>query len=196
VEARYLLPDGQEVVKQYTVAGCGRFNIWVDLEDPALAATDVSTTITALNDVPLIVERTMWWPATGAGGWTEAHNAPGTTRTATRWALAEGEVGGPQARATYVLLANTSAAAGEVAVRLLFEDGTTTARTVTVAARSRSSVDVGATFPEAAGRRFGAVVESVGATPVQLVVERAMDWDADGVFWSAGTDALATPLDD
>jgi hypothetical protein len=197
VEARYLLPDGREVVKAYTVAGHSRFNIWVDLEDPALAATAVSTTLTSLNGVPVIAERTMWWPAApGAGGWTEAHNAPGTTRTATQWALADGEVGGPQHRATYYLLANTSATAGEVEVQLLFEDGTTAAQTFAVAARSRFSVDVGAAFPAAAGRRFGAVVRSVGATPVQLVVERAMYWNAGGVFWAAGTNALATPLDE
>lgn len=48
--------------------------------------------------------------------------------------------------------------------------------------------------PEAAGRRFGAVVESLGDAPAQIVVERAVYWDAAGQRWAAGTNALATKL--
>jgi hypothetical protein len=55
-------------------------------------------------------------------------------------------------------------------------------------------VPVGSFFLEAAGRRFGAFVESVGDTPAQIVVERAMYWDAVGQRWAAGTNALATRL--
>jgi len=49
-------------------------------------------------------------------------------------------------------------------------------------------------FPSSAGRRFGVLVESLGTTPAQLVVERAMYSDAAGVKWAAGTNALATKL--
>jgi hypothetical protein len=194
VKASFLLPDGTTVEKSYVVEGNSRFNIWVDYADPRLAKTDVSTSIESVNGVPLVVERTMWWG--GRSHWVEAHNAPATTVTAARWALAEGETGGAQHLATYVLLANTSTHSGDVRVRLLFEDGTTVARDYTVQARSRFSVDVAGQFPEAVGRRFGAIIESLGATPAQLVVERAMYWDANGEFWAAGTDALATPLPD
>ena len=38
------------------------------------------------------------------------------------------------------------------------------------------------------------IVESLGATPAQLVVERAMYSNAGGVTWSAGTAAVATRL--
>jgi hypothetical protein len=34
----------------------------------------------------------MWWPGNYAT-WEEAHNSFGTTAAATKWALAEGEVG-------------------------------------------------------------------------------------------------------
>jgi hypothetical protein len=194
VTASYLLPDGRTVEKQYQVLPNSRFNIWVDLEDPLLADTPLSTTIESTNEVPLIVERTMWWPKIGPGGWIEAHNAPGTTATATRWALADGEVGGSQNRATYILVANTSAHAGDVRVTLLLENGTSLAREFPLAARSRFNVDVAWAFPAAAGKRFGALIESLGANPVQTVVERAMYWDARGVSWAAGTDAVATRL--
>ena len=38
------------------------------------------------------------------------------------------------------------------------------------------------------------MVESLGATPAQIVVERAMYSNANGVVWAAGTNALATKL--
>ena len=82
------------ITKTYTVAGNSRFNIWVDQEDPALADAAVSTRITSTNGVPIIVERAMWWPGPTSDTWHEAHNSPGETTTGTRWAMAEGEVGG------------------------------------------------------------------------------------------------------
>jgi len=44
------------------------------------------------------------------------------------------------------------------------------------------------------GTRFSSVIESIGGTPAQIVVERAMYWNAGGVFWAAGSDLLATKL--
>ena len=92
-----------------------------------------------------------------------------------------------------MLIANT-AVAGSARVTLQFEDGTTAERTYVLAARSRTNMAVGPDFPAAVGRKFGVVVESLGTTPVQIVVERAMYSSAGGVVWSAGTNALATKL--
>ena len=63
----------------------------------------------------------MWWPgpALTANFWYEAHNSPGATTTATRWALAGGEVGGADDAETYVLIANTSTTPGRARVTLL-----------------------------------------------------------------------------
>ena len=177
----------------HTVLANSRFNIWVDEEDPRLADTAVSTTIRSTNGTPVIVERALWWPG-AFSQWYEAHNSPGATTTGTRWALAEGEVGGARNVETYILLANTSASAGDVLVTLLFEDGTSAERTFTVAPRSRFNVDVRTEFAMALDRRFGALVESQGANAAQLVVERAMYNDANGVIWAAGTNNLGTRL--
>ena len=76
----------------------------------------------------------------------------------------------------------------------MFESGTTASTTVDLAPYSRSSVDVRAVFKESVGKRFGAVIESIGTTPVPIVVERAMYGDSGGVSWAAGTNALATKL--
>jgi alpha-tubulin suppressor-like RCC1 family protein len=196
IEVTYLLPDGTTVIKPYTVAAGSRFNIWVDYEDARLADTAVALSVRSANGVPVLVERAMWWPV-AAATWYEGHNSPGTTTTGTKWALAEGEVGGPREVETYLLIANPSATTGTVQVTLLFEDGTSAKRTFAVLATSRFNVDVGTEFPEARDRRFGAIVESLGPrlpTPEPIVVERSMYWNAGGKTWAAGTNALATKL--
>ncbi len=199
VRATYLLPDGRRYQKDDTVAPNSRFNIWVDLEDIpgsglVLADTAVSTTVESTNGVPIIVERAMWWPG-DFWTWHEAHNSAGATSTGTQWALAEGEVDASRNLETYILVANTSATPADVKVTLLFENGASAEQTYRdLPAHSRFNVPVGALFPEAAGRRFGAIVESLGAEPAAIVVERAMYWDAVRQPWAAGTNALATRL--
>lgn len=193
VHATYLLESGNTVVKNYSVPGNSRFNVWVDFEDAALANAAVSTTLVSTNGVSFIAERAMWWPGTSAT-WHEAHNSPGTTQTGTQWALAEGEVGGTRSTTTYILIANTSPTAGSVRVRLLFENGTFEERVFAVAANSRFNIDVASAFAQSPGRRFGAILTSEGSPAAQIVVERAMYSDAGGVIWAAGTNALATRL--
>lgn len=200
VRATYLLPSGATQERNYVVAPRSRFNIWVDQEGAALADTAVSVTLTSTNAVPIIVERSMWWPG-DASTWNESHNSPGATTTGVEWAVAQGEVGGPANRETYLLLANTGASAGTARVTLMLENGATLVRSFALPARSRVNVAVGAAFlPSgstpglAPGSRFGALVESLGAAPAPLVVECAMYSDADGVKWAAGTNSVATKL--
>ncbi|MBA2353154.1 MAG: hypothetical protein H0V80_00650, partial [Acidobacteria bacterium] len=195
VQAEFLLTTGQIIIKSYTVAGNSRFNIWVDLEDPQLADAALSTRITSTNGVPIIVERSMWWPGPTSNTWQEAHNSPGETSTGTRWALAEGETGGARETETYVLIANTSPVAGTIRVTVLFEDGTAPlTRDFVMTASSRFNVAPASDFPATAGKRYGLLVESIGGAPVQIVVERAMYSNAGGIRWAAGSNALATRL--
>ena len=127
--------------------------------------------------------------------WHEGHNTAGATATGEKWGLAEGEVGGARGLETYILIGNTSAARGDRAgdADLRGRDARRRA-TSPLDPNSRTNVAVSSAFPEAVGRRFGAVVEAVGPTPVQIVVERAMYNDAGGVTWAAGTSALGTKL--
>jgi M6 family metalloprotease-like protein len=198
VEVRYLLPDGTVHTVTHRVPAASRYNIWVDEEQipgkgKVLADTAVSVTLRSVDDVPIVVERAMWWPRDSTA-WMEAHNSPGATSSGTRWGLAEGEVGGPANTDTYILVANVSTAPAQVRVTLLFEDASTATRDFVVAPDRRFNVWVREEFPEARGRRFGAIVESRGSTPAQLVVERAMYGDALGVPWASGTNALAVRL--
>jgi hypothetical protein len=181
---------------------------------PGVENDGVSSVVRVTNGVGVLVERAMWWPGPYAT-WTEGHASFGTTTTGTRWALAEGEVGGPRGVATYVLVANASAFPAHVRATLMFEDGTTAATDLTVAANARANFnftpatiagypELTALFPPlalAAPKRFGVLVESLptGSGTAQIVVERAM-YGGDGraptflPYWPAGTNALATKL--
>lgn len=207
VRVDYLLSTGETFTKLYDVPANGRYTIWVDDEEIPIGAAikplvnvAVSSTITSTNGVPITVERTMWWPGPEVSTpfWTEAHNSVGATATATRWAVAEGEVGGPRNAETYLLIANTSAFAGQARVALFFEDGTSTEHVVPLLPTSRTNVNASEMFPDASGRRFAALVESLGALPdsppAEIVVERAMYTSTNGQTWNAGTNALGTPV--
>jgi hypothetical protein len=204
VTVDYLLAGGGLRTKSYTVTANGRFTIWVDAEEfPAgsgqrpLANVPVSMAVRSTNAVPIIVERTMWWPGpeTSADVWYEAHNSPGSTATALRWAVGDGEVGGGDGAETFVLIANPSAASGRVLVRLYFENGNTTGAFFDLPPESRTSVAISSTFAEAIeNRTFSATVESVGTSPVPIVVEAATYASPGGVVWTRGGNALASPL--
>jgi phage baseplate assembly protein gpV len=203
IEARYLLTNGQVVTKTYSVAANSRFTIHVHAEGPELASAAVSTTLTSTNGVPVLAERAMWWPSLSlvAGDWQEGHNSAGSTQTGQKWALADGEDGGAFATQTFVLIANTSAFAGQARVTVHFEDGTSAqlANPIPLEPNSRTTVQIGAEIPQAVNRRFGTIVESLGATPAQIVVERAMYSNATiagvPVVWAAGTNVVGTRLD-
>jgi len=155
----------------------------------------VSTILTSTNNVPIVVERAMWWPGGAQGPWYEGHNSPGATTTGTAWALAEGEVGGGNSAATFILVANTGTAPASIRVTVFVEGGGTAVRTFTVPASSRFNIDVGTAFGSmVANTRMGALIESLGATPAPIVVERAVYSNAGGRVWAAGTNALATRI--
>jgi hypothetical protein len=193
LEFRYLLTDGRVITKLHTVAPASRLTIGVHAEDPALANASMSTVVTSTRGVPVLVERAMWWPASGPE-WYEAHDSAGATATGTKWAVADGEAGGASGADTFLLIANTALRPGAAAVTVVFEDGGTATRTFPLLPSSRFTVAVSGAFPEAVGRRFGAIVESVGEQPVPIVVERAMYDSPGGVVWAAGSNLLATRL--
>lgn len=205
VSVDYLLMGGGTITKAYTVPGNSRFTIWVDDEQiptgsgqRPLAHTSLSARVRATNGVPVVAERTMWWPGPEltANFWYEAHNSPGATAASARpWWLAEGEQGGNNAAETYILIANTSAFPAQVRLVIFGEAGERDERTYFgIPALSRTTISIGAEFPSFAGRRFGAYVESQGPTPAALVVERAMYSSVNGVLWAAGSNALGTPF--
>jgi len=185
------LPDtGVPVTKIKTVPANGRLTLNIAGEDPSLANAAVATTVTTAG-APILVERSQYWPFT-PDRWQEAHNSFGVSALGTKWGLAEGRVGGPEAYQTYILLANPGALPANVAIKFLRDDGTTVTKPFVVAPTSRLNVPVGpgTGVPELSNERFGAVL----ASDQPIAVERAMYWDANGIVWAAGTSATATRL--
>lgn len=190
VTLTYLLDTGQTVTRTRTMAANSRLTVPVGDEDPLLKRANASTRVT--SDVPVVVERAMYWPAPFTT-WAEAHNSFGVTETALRWGLAEGRVGGPHVFETYVLLANPGATAAQVRLTFLRTDGTTVVKDYTVAPTSRFNVPVNAFVPELHDESFATVVEVLNGVPI--AVERAMyNNDAAGAWWAAGTNATAVKL--
>jgi hypothetical protein len=170
----------------------------------SLADAAVSTTLTA--DLPVVAERTMWWPGPSPLTWAEAHNAAGATTTGTAWGLADGEQGGARAHQTFLLIANTSSYAGTARITLYLEDGSQLQTDVMLPASSRTTVDVGAPLDAGGfgaavdGKKFGAMVESLPVTgqagPAEIVVERSMYSNGPGApIAAAGTAAPASKVE-
>ncbi len=187
----YLLPDGSTTTQGLIARAQSRETLWVDVQGPAqVRDAAFSMAIESTNGVPVAVERTMWWPGPTAATWSEGHVGAPSATTGRRWVLADGEVGGvagggPQD--TYVLVANVLPASVDVRATLLFDDGGPAAsRTFTAPGSSRFTIDVGREFPEAAGRRFAAVIDSGG----DVVVERATYHSTDRIQWRAGVCTL------
>jgi hypothetical protein len=201
---RYLTPEGPYTAS-YPIAANARLTLFVDAELSAVSGRDalgtqidVSAEVTA--PVPIVVERAMYW--FGAfQNWTDAHNSAGVTQSSTQWALAEGELGGSLEYQTFLLVANPSATAASVRVRILREGGhgSVLSAPISVPASSRFTCYVGQPGPcqdafgqLQSGERFGLHVESTNGVPI--VVERAMYWNGGGELFGAGTNETGIPL--
>jgi hypothetical protein len=188
VTVRYLLDSGETVAAPKVVPAGGRLTIDIEAEsDPRLHDAAVSTVVA--SDLPIVAERSMYW---AGAPWREAHNSFGVVDLGTRWALAEGRVGGARQFHTFILLANPQADEARVMVTYLREEGAPIVRQYTVPPTSRFTIDVNAIVPEMRDESFGTLIEVMNGVPI--AAERSMYWDAEGVFWSGGTNATATRL--
>jgi type 1 glutamine amidotransferase len=197
IRVRYLLPSGEVIVRNHTVPARGRTTLNFETEAPELQNATASTIIESINDVPIVVERAMWWPGPTGATWNEGHSSLATTTTGVTWALADGEAGGPRNVKTYILVATGEGVpVDSLLLTVITEDGLVLQKTLSnvLTPTKRLTLDVEAEFPQVAGRRFGAIVESLGegGTKMPLVVERAMYSDANGMLWAAGSNVVAT----
>jgi hypothetical protein len=168
----FLLPGGTTKLETRNVPGRSRLTVNVD-ELAGLESTAVSTIVTSTSGLPLIVERTMRWDASGYG----AHTEKAVTSTSKDWYFAEGSQG---FFSTFLLLANPQPSPNAATVRYLREGAPAIVRTYPVDANSRFTVDASAD-PELVGSSFGMHVtfDQPG------VAERSMYFGVDP-FWKAG----------
>jgi len=202
VTVTYLLPDGSTVEKLHQVAAESRLTIGVKGEDPRLAATAVSATITSTNAVPIVVERAMWWPSPN---WYEGTVTAATTTSAARWALAGGFIDQRPDTETYLLIANPGATAANVTIDVgsngISPDSSEPDRlacrvTVLVPALGRYTTGLKGLCPALGSHvsfpmRVAGTIESDGPP---IVVERSTYWSTADQFWAAGASTLLTPL--
>lgn len=182
----FLRPGGAVVTRTYTLPPTSRTTIRVDAI-PGLEDTDVSASISATQ--PIVVERTMYWPDPQSN-WYEAHNSAGVTQTGTKWAMAEGEVGGALGYETYILLANPGTNAADVRLTFLRQGNSPITMNRSVPPNSRLTVSAAEVVPS--GDRFGVLVDSLNGAPI--VVEHAIYWNGGGQFWGAGMGETAVRI--
>jgi uncharacterized repeat protein (TIGR01451 family) len=192
VTLQYILLDGTVIPVTKIVPARGRLTAQIDADaDPRLHNATVSTRI--LSDVPIVTERSMYWSTKpDVSVWGEGHNSFGVAETALRWALAEGRVGGANNYRTYILLSNPWTMAAEVTVSYLRDSGAPIVKSYIVPPTTRYTIDVNAAAPELRDESFGARVAVTNG--VTISVERSMYWDGNGVFWTAGTNAVGTRI--
>jgi uncharacterized repeat protein (TIGR01451 family) len=192
VTLEYILADGTVIPVAKIVPAQGRLTVMIDGEhDPRLHGALISTRV--LSDVPIVTERSMYWRTKpDVDLWSEGHNSFGLAETAVRWGLAAGRVGGPNQHRTYILLSNPWATAAEVTVTYLRESGAPIVRNYTVLPTTRYTIDVADVVAVLEGESFGARIEVTNG--VSINVERSIYWNNNGVFWTAGTNAVGTKL--
>ena len=184
VTINYLKGDGTTVTQTLTVAPTSRTTILVDGDHRPRRRRTCRPTIISTDAVPLVVERTMRWDATGYG----AHTEKATGGPALTWLFAEGSQGFFQ---TFVLLANPNATANKATVTFLREGGATPVTEVfDLAPTSRKTIFAG-DIPALRDQSFG--IQVVFDAPG--VAERAMYFGQrtfEAGHESAGVNAPAT----
>jgi uncharacterized repeat protein (TIGR01451 family) len=77
VNVQFLPDAGTPIVKMYNVPALSRFTIDVTAEAPELQNHSFTTLISTSGDVPIVVERSMYWDGAGIT-WSGGSNAPAT----------------------------------------------------------------------------------------------------------------------
>ncbi|AMY10342.1 hypothetical protein LuPra_03572 [Luteitalea pratensis] len=188
------------IQKAYVLAPHSRRTIWVVQEDEGLRDTQVGARMA--SDLPIVAERTMWWPGPTSATWRENDAESGSPESGQLWAVtdvqADADDGGWD---TFVLVATTEQYLSHVRIRVACVDGTTVTRDKSLSV-NRTTLWMRYEFPEIVGSRCAATVESLPTritlsptvplyrTP--LVVEKAI---YRGHF-AAGGVTLATRLPD
>jgi hypothetical protein len=178
----FLKEDGTTLTQTMTLQPLSRVTLLVD-SISGLENTAVSTNVTSTTGLPLIVERTMRWDATGYG----AHTEKATAGPATTWYFAEGSQGFFQ---TFLLLSNPGTTPSTATVQWLLEGGTTVTTNHDLPPTSRDTIFAG-DVPGLVDQSFGIVVTFTQPG----VAERAMYFGTptfNGGHESAGETSPAT----
>ena len=152
----FLRQDGSRVERELLLAPTSRRTLALG-DIPELDATALSVTLSSLDLLPLGVERTMFWDATGYGG----HGEAGVGQPRRTWLFAEGSQGFFH---TYLLLLNPNPEATTATLTFLPEWEPAVVRTFELPPMSRLVVDA-STVPELLDRSFGTAIAATRPDP-------------------------------
>jgi YVTN family beta-propeller protein/autotransporter-associated beta strand protein len=179
VTITFLRPDSVPIVLARTLQPMSRMTIRADdVED--LEATAFSTAVVSTDALPLVVERTMRWDATGYG----AHTEKATAGAAPAWYFAEGAQG---FFSSYFLLANPQPTANTAHVTYFRENAPAIVRDYPLDPGSRKTIGA-ADDDDLRDRSFGARIRF----DLPGVAERAMYFGADPLWLGGHASAGAT----
>ncbi|MBM3958007.1 MAG: hypothetical protein FJ313_08155, partial [Gemmatimonadetes bacterium] len=170
VELVCMTPRGPVTPPGFTVAAGARVTVLVN---EALPGSDVSVGVT--SDRAVVAERAMYWDnGTGKAG----HNAMGVPQPRKECFLAEGSTG--WGFEEWVLVQNPGDAPAEVSVTYLTAAGPRHRAGLTVPARGRATIDVGADLP-------GTDLSTRISSDVPVIAERSMYWNSRGAGHVSGS---------
>jgi murein DD-endopeptidase MepM/ murein hydrolase activator NlpD len=183
VQVSYLRGANEPVLmRTYRVGPRQRRTIFVDDEQfpegsgiTPLAATDVSAIVTSINDVPIVVERSMYMSPDGQP-FGAGHAGAGVTAPSTDWFFAEGATG--DFFDEFILVANPGNDMTTVTVTYSPEGRASLERPYDVAPHSRRTIWVDED-PDLNGTAVSARLHA----NVPIVAERAMWWPGSGESW-------------
>jgi YVTN family beta-propeller protein len=179
VTIKFLKEDGTSIVQNRTLAATSQTTIHAD-EIEGLEETSFATIVTSTDALPIVVERTMWWDASGYG----AHTEKATAGAAPTWYFAEGAQG---FFSTYFLLANPHVAANTAHVTYFREGAPVITRDYPLGPGSRRTIDAG-DDAELRDQAFGARI----TFDLPGVAERAMYFGTDPLWLGGHASAGAT----
>jgi hypothetical protein len=183
VRATFLTPDGVGGTYEMYMVGNSRGTIHVN---DYLNGQDVSTVVTSLDGAGILAERAMY--INTADGKRGAHDSIGAYQTDTYWFLPEGTT--RPGFDEWVLVQNPNSVQAEIKLTLLGPDAPVAQITFTMQPQSRYTVHVNELLEDPLD--VSTVVESIGASPVGVLAERAMYmWTAD--YKQGSHDSIGIP---
>jgi len=150
-----------------------------------IVPNEFSVSTRVVSDNPVIAERAMYWNSPDAFR-QSATDSIGVPGPATTWYLAEGSTGSNDQGAfeTWVLVQNPGDAQAEVDLYYQTPTGEKKGPHLSLDPHTRQTVSVGDTVPN----EWSVSTRVVSDNPV--IAERAMYWNAPGVYRQAATDSI------
>lgn len=193
VTVDYLLAGGGFAEHKHQVNAFSQLYINPTNDDGLLS--DASFGIIASSSSPILMSGVSWWPGSKSADWYAGVGSKASDMMGTNWAIADAELGGLDNHETIISIMNIASSAISVRIKLIFEDGNSTQRDLALPAIQPINVNLAQVFPEALGKNFSALVESLPQTnqsAANIVVDATTYSSTNNIPYSNGRSLRAT----